>query len=169
MIPELGYEKMLSGMWEGGGGKSLVVYLFLGSTPSTLGKLAGVIHGRGTATRWLAVLTTLWVEHPPWAFPRSLVLHSHKATVQRQVVPDRVLRMREGETVMTTFALFPVNSVLMVYHHSANPHSSCFLFIPCFWPFLSLSTNLHRGLGHLAFNALRTTHFHKQTENTLHS
>lgn len=153
---------MLSGMWGGWWGQSIIVYLFLGSTPSALGKLAGVIHGRGTTTRWLAVLTTLWVEHPPWAFPRPLILHSHKATVQRQIVPDRVLRKRDErgrDCYEHICSFFPVNSVLMVYHHSANPHSRCFLFIPCFWPFLShvaynlksycLSTSLHKVLGHL--------------------
>lgn len=157
----LGHELMLSEMWEGGRGQFLAAYLFLGSSPSTLGKLASVVHGRSTAAWWLAVLTTLWVEHPPWTFPCPLILHSHKATVQRQVVPDWVLRRRERkrkrETVMTIVALLPVNSALIVYHHSANPHSSCFYSSPAFDLSLSyvayisteksfcLSTNLHKG------------------------
>ena len=73
------------------------VYLFLCCSSSALGELAVVVHGGGSAPRGLAALPTLRVQHPPRALPRSLVLDTNKAAVQRQVVSNGVLQKNRWE------------------------------------------------------------------------
>lgn len=129
---------MRGGRW----GQTLAVYLFLGCTPSALGELAGVVHGGSSASGRLSTLAALRVEHPPWAFPCPFVLHPHKAAVQREVVPDWVLRETErqwGESVMTSIC--PFSSKFCSDGNSPQCKSSSQLFSiqlsPFSWPFLS--------------------------------
>lgn len=74
---------------------SFFIYLFLSCSSSALGKLAVVVHGSRPASRRLAILPSLWVQHPPWTLACPFVLHANKAAVQRQVVSNGVLEERK--------------------------------------------------------------------------
>lgn len=67
-------------------------HLLLSGSATTLGELAVVVHGRGSAARGFAALPSFRVQHPPGAFPCALILDTHKAAVQRQIVTNRVLK-----------------------------------------------------------------------------
>lgn len=69
--------------------------LFLSRPPSALGVLVAVVHGHGASARCLAHFSAIWIDHPPGALPGALVLHPDEAAVERQVVPDGVLRERK--------------------------------------------------------------------------
>lgn len=73
------------------------IYLFLSCSSSALAVLAVVVHGDRPAAWGLAALPALWVQHPPRALSRALILDANKAAVQRQVVSDGVLEDRESE------------------------------------------------------------------------
>jgi len=60
---------------------SLFIYLFLRCSSSAFGELAVVVHGGGPASRGLAALAALGVQHPPRALPRALILDANKAAV----------------------------------------------------------------------------------------
>lgn len=64
----------------------------LGAAASLL-ELGG-LHGGGASPYRLAGLRVR-VQHPPGGLARALVLHSHEAVVQGEVVPDGVLRERK--------------------------------------------------------------------------
>lgn len=55
-------------------------------------QVAGAIVYRCTSPRSLSHLPAFWVEHPPGTLPRPFILHPDEATVQRQIVPDRILQ-----------------------------------------------------------------------------
>lgn len=78
-------------MWESAVLAKRRLHLFLGGPSSALGRLAVVVHGGSSASRWLSILSPLRVKHPPWAFSCSLILYAHKAAVQGQIVSDGVL------------------------------------------------------------------------------
>lgn len=44
--------------------------------------LGAVVHGDSSPTGGLSHLSSIWVQHPPGTFPRSLVLHSYEACVE---------------------------------------------------------------------------------------
>lgn len=74
-------------------------HLLLSGSAAALDELAVVVHGGGSAARGLTALSSFRVQHPPWAFPRALVLHAHEPAVQRQIVTNRVLQKTEQSRV----------------------------------------------------------------------
>lgn len=64
-------------------------YLLLDPPPPLL-ELGG-LHGRGPASGRLARLS-IGVDHPPRGLASPLVLNSHEAVVEREVMSDRVLK-----------------------------------------------------------------------------
>lgn len=60
---------------------------------ATLGlQVAGaVVYCGCTSSGSLAHLPSFWVQHPPGALPCPFVLHPDEATVQGQIVSDRIL------------------------------------------------------------------------------
>lgn len=67
------------------------VYFFLCCSSSELHKFIVVVHRDCSAPRRLSILSPLWVQHPPGAFSSPLILETHKAAMQRQIVSDGVL------------------------------------------------------------------------------
>lgn len=79
-------------------------YLLLSGAATALGELAVVVHGGGSAARGFPALSSFRIQHPPWAFPRALVLYAYEPTVQRQIVTNGVLQKKKPKSHVSDFS-----------------------------------------------------------------
>ena len=87
------------------GASAVLVQVGLGAG-AVLVRLAASSGGRGRCCRvgGCGGVGRVVVEHPPAGLARALVLHAHELAVQRQVVPDGVLKKEKSLLIVLSVA-----------------------------------------------------------------